>query len=472
MNLSDRDRFIVGILAVAGVPYETAYNLYGISKAYYYRLKEKSSTLLDWLFVDGRFAKEVIWVTQQFIERCVLALSFYCRAPIEGIVSFFDLVLGFHISKGKIHSIRERARQKAELFDATVNLEGIKIVATDEIFQQEEPILTTVDLETRYIVLMDPADNRTGETWRNALTGKSMQGFQPEVNVSDGGSGLIKGIPDAFPNIEMQLDVFHTLRDLGIEVNKRDRAALAKLKQLYDLEERLQGKRKHKKTFEAYAELCETIDVYLKKVDSLNILYTWLREYVGFTGYSYAKSLGICNWILDEMSALYPDHKKLIDAITLFRKHLPDMLQFQIRLEKELCKEAQTYCVDGSAFILLYNQMSYPANSAKYEFLEKKLYHLFRDRLPEARDTLCQVIKRTYRASSMIENVNGCIRDFIELKREIPSKCFILLKVFFNTKKSMRSRHKSWVGTSALDRLTGQENPDFLDIVTTPRFVA
>ena len=173
--------------------------------------------------------KEVIWVTQIFIERCVLALTFYCRAPIEGIVSFFDLVLGFHISKGTIHNIRERARQKAELFDSQVNLENIKILATDEIFQQDEPILTAVDLETRYIVLMDPEVNRTGETWSRALSNKVDQGFRPDVNVSDGGSGLVKGIPGAFPEIDMQLDVFHTLRDLGVEIHKRDRFAVAKL---------------------------------------------------------------------------------------------------------------------------------------------------------------------------------------------------------------------------------------------------
>ena len=459
-------------MAVAGVPYDVAYRLYGISTAYYYKLKDKSNSVLDCLFVNGKLAKEVIWITQIFIERCVLALTFYCRAPIEGIVSFFDLVLGFHISKGTIYNIRERARQRAEQFDSQVDLGQIKIVATDEIFQQDEPILTAVDLESRYIVLMDPKGNRTGETWSLALSNKTDQGFRPEVNVSDGGSGLMKGIPDAFPEIEMQLDVFHTLRDLGIEINKRERFALAKLTTLYDLESRLQGKRKHKKTIEAYEELRKTIDTHLKTVDTLNILYEWLREYVGFSGYSYGKSLWLCNWILDEMATIYPEHKKLTDAITQFRKHLPAILQFQVRLEKALYKEAQTYHVDNNAFVLLYNQLAYPANSVQYEILEKKLFHLFRKQLPEARVSLTQLIKSTYRASSMIENVNGCIRDFIDLKREIPQNCFVLIKVFFNTKKSARSRHKSWIGTSALDRLTGQSNPDFLDIVVGPYFAA
>ena len=459
-------------MAVAGVPYEVAHNLYGISTAYYYKLKDRSTTLLDCLFHNGKLAKEVIWVTQIFIERCVMALTFYCRAPIEGIVSFFDLVLGFHISKGTIHNIRERARQRAELFDSQVNLENIKILATDEIFQQDEPILTAIDLETRYIVLMDPEVNRTGETWNRALSNKADQGFHPDVNVSDGGSGLVKGIPGAFPEIEMQLDVFHTMRDLGVEIHKRDRFALAKLTELYDLEARLQGKRKHRKTIEAYEKARIEIDSHLRTADTLNILYEWLREYVGFSGYSYAKSLSVCNWILDEMARLYPDHKKLNDAIIQFRKHLPDTLQFLVRLEKALYKEAQAYHVDSNAFILMYNQMSYPAGSAKYEILEKKLFHLFREQLPEARKSLLQIINRTYRASSMIENVNGCIRDFIDLKREIPHNCFVLLKVFFNTKKAMRSRHKSWIGKSALDRLNGKSNPDFLDIVVGPNLAA
>ena len=467
--MNARERFIVGVLAVAGVPYGIAASIYGISKAYYYELGGKSRILLDWLFAQKENAKACVWITQNFIERCVMALSFYCRAPIEGIVSFFDLVLGFHISKGKIHAIRERARQKAEEFDATVGLATIKSVATDEIFQQDQAILTTVDLETRYIVLMNPAGNRTGETWSSALKEKAVQGFHPEVNISDGGTGLWKGVPNAFPGIEMQLDIFHALRDLGMEVNKRERSALAKLTRLYELEGRLQGKRKHKKTIAAYEELNQSIGPCLRKVDTLNILYEWLREHMGFTGYSYTRSTEICNWILDEMLAIYPENKKLSDAINAFRRHLPVLLRFQLRLEKELGLKAQAIGVDKTAFLLLYRQMTYPSNSAKYEFAEKKLFHIFGRQLPDPRMILQEVINKTYRASSMIENVNGCIRDFIDLKREIPQKCFVLLKVFFNTKKAKRSRHKTWIGTSALDRLTGQQNPEFLDIVVAPR---
>ena len=146
-----------------------ARNLCGVSKSYYYEQSKRAEKLLRLLFVGGEWPQNIIVVTKNFIERCVMALSLHCRAPIESIVAFSDLVIGHHISKGTIHRIREKAAKTAEEFDASVKLESAKMIASDEIFQQNKPVLTIVDLESGYVVGMDAAASRSSESWECAL---------------------------------------------------------------------------------------------------------------------------------------------------------------------------------------------------------------------------------------------------------------------------------------------------------------
>ncbi len=71
-------------------------------------------------------------------------------------------------------------------------------------------------------------------------------------------------------------------------------------------------------------------------------------------------------------------------------------------------------------------------------------------------------IKRT---SSLVENLNGRLRPYMNLKRMVPEKFLTLLKVYFNTKKYRRSRKAERKGKSPLELLTGQKHKDFYDIV-------
>lgn len=53
----------------------------------------------------------------------------------------------------------------------------------------------------------------------------------------------------------------------------------------------------------------------------------------------------------------------------------------------------------------------------------------------------------------------------MNLKRMVPEKYFILLKVYFNTRKYHRSRVTERQGKSPLELMTGKEYPEFLEIL-------
>lgn len=461
-------RFIIGVLAFVGVKYSEAERLFGVSSSYYYSLKKPAEAVLSILYPEGGDVIGFIAITPDFLKRCVLALMFYCRAPIEGIVCFFDRVIGHHVSKGTIGNITNAASIKAEEFDRTISLAGIKNAAIDEIFQQDTPVLAGVDLDTRFVVMMEPVEDRTGETWGSNLDSQKARGFAPTNVIGDGGTGLSKGVREAFGDeVNLQGDVFHALRAVGVVVSSIERKAMSKLTKLIELEDKILGStRPQERTFKKYLELHSDAMSEVEKSDTLGILFGWLRECVGFNGYGFTEARELCEWILSEMVRLYPDHSKFLSATKSFRDSLPKTLAYLRGLRINLTDAASEFGVDVDDFLLMYYQTSQPPHTEKCQIIEKRLYQKFGDLLIPARERLAQVLERTHRASSLIENVNGCIRDFMDLKRVVTARLFPLIKLYFNTKIAVRSRKDGWAGTSALERLTGQKCSEFLDIVT------
>lgn len=218
--------------------------------------------------------------------------------------------------------------------------------------------------------------------------------------------------------------------------------------------------------------MCLTIDDHLLRADCLRILYVWLLEYLSFTGYGYDHCLDMCGWILDEMKKLYPKSGRLCDEAESLRSNLPDILSFLPRLRRSLTEMAHDYHVPEYAFTLMYSQMTLDIHSERCQIIEEKLYRIFKGRYLEARESFRQIIRTTYRASSDIENVNSRIRVHMNAERQIPDKQFPLLKMMLNTKKCHRSRRPERIGTSALDRLTGRNTPDFLDaLLGKPHYI-
>ena len=465
-------RFVLGVLAMVGVPYEVTKQLFDISRSYYYSLRIPAERVLTALFGNGEETpKKILLVTKDFIDRCVMCLSLHCKVPNEGIVTFFDLVIGYHVSKGGIGRIQKAAVEKAETFDTEIHLETIKEIAIDEIFQQGKPVLTGIDLESNYVFLMKATDDRSGATWAQCLDVQKERGLNPELVVSDGGSGLLKGVEQTFPGIEKQPDVFHMLRGLGNEVHAIEKHGQAYLNEYCDVERRVSKRKWRKLPYnlrKKYRKMNEEIDAYLCKVDDVCILMDWLRECIGFTGYGYQQSVFLCEWILDEMSLRFPERRRYQNAIRSFREHLKELLSFLLRLRGKMVEKAKEYGnVNEHDFMLLYQQR-FCTSLPLYDLMEKRLYQRFGPRLCEARVTLDEMIRSTRRASSMIENTNSCLRPFMNTKREVSGDFLILIKVYLNTKKAMRSRNKNRRGTSALDRLYGRQYPEFLDIVSTP----
>ena len=455
-----KERLGIGSASMMGIPYRIAEEEFDISRTYYYDLGQKADCVLENLCASERTTERVIALNKAFRERLIVSLTCYGMSAAN-ITAFAEEMFGYSISGGTIWNTLKNVSGKAEAAEKSVSLENIKHIATDEVFQNGEPVLT-------YVFLAQSAPDRSAGTWKAALKEKEGQGLKPELNVSDGGSGLVKGVREAFPEIETQLDIFHALRDLGNGVRSVEQAEIRRLSKLFDLEYRIQTTKTYLPTKQEYDLMNQNTPARLLQADSLRILYDWLREYTAFSGRNYQESVSLCEWILDEMAALYPKRDHLQKQIRRFRERLPDLLAFLHRLQRDMKATASLFPTREDAFSLLYRQRAWDYRSEEYRFMENKLYHIFGERLPEARETLKAMILHTYRASSPDENVNGRLRVFMNARRGVPSWQLPLYKMFLNMKKAKRSRRAERIGTSALERLTGQSHPNFLDALLGP----
>ena len=410
-------------------------------------------------------AQQVLIADEHFYEKMIISLALDGTASEEGIQRILENNFQKHVSIGKISNILNQAARRAAEFDESVDLSGIRQGANDEIFQCGNPVLTGVDADTGYVYLLQPAADRTADTWENAMKSCKSRNLELDVSISDFGTGLLGGIPKAFPNACIQPDLFHFLMEIGKEISSQERRVYAMLADYYKCEEALSGKRVHEKTFQKLLSLEENLSPAIERCDRLLTLYHWLREMTRYQGYCYPDVLSLCYWILDQMEDTSGITDKLRKVLAKTRRNLPDVLIYLERAEKVLREYAMKKGYPEETFVLMYRMQGYHPGSQEYRSADRRLRHILKKKYADAYLEIEGILKGVKRASSLVENVNGRLRRYMNLKRMIPEKFLTLLKVYFNTKKYRRSRKAEHVGKSPLELLTGQEHPDFYDIV-------
>lgn len=438
----------------------------GISREYIYQQKTKVTEYAQSLDSPEISDKDVpvLRLDKKTINRLILSLSLDCQSPNDGIVRFFETaVREVTVSAGYISAVISEASERAREFDDQIDLSAINQGANDEIFQCGVPVLTGIDPESTYTYLLEEAGDRTAETWELYLSDRKDHGLELTTSINDGGTGLRAGIPRVYPEVNLQADTFHVIYEVGREVSKIERKVYGLLKGEYALKENLDGKRPRKKNKEALETLQPKTAAAVYAYDLIFILYTWFRELLGFSGYSMGESTVLLEWIIAEMSQLANDYPGLLKEMHKVHKMLPSLLSFVKRLENEMAKKAKEKDLPVEAFYNMYRQLSYTADNPQSREIQLNTVYLLMERYTEAKDEFQKILNSTKKASSMVENLNGRIRGYMEVKRVIPAKFFVLLKVYFNTRRYRRSRVKDRIGKSPLELLTGRSHLEFLD---------
>ena len=458
------EKFRIGCQAISGVPIDEITAASGMSRAYVYQQKDQVREYAATLAEEPETG-QTIEVTPGFKKRFILSLALDCGSSLCGIQRVFETVLGQNVSIGYLSGVIAEASERAQRFDDTIELAGIRQGANDEIFQGSVPVLTGIDPESTYTYLLEEATDRTAETWAIYMQDCKDRGLELETSINDNGSGLLSGIPRVYPEIDFQGDTFHSLYEMGKEVTKIERKAYACVKYEYTLQERAEGKRPGKDIKEKQAESQLKTKEAIATFDIINILFGWLRELLGFSGYCMEDTTNLIKYVLEEIEKYAACYPGLIKEVEKTRRNLPILLSFIGRLEREICSRAQELGIPPDAFRLLYQQMSFCSGSRQSREIDCQLTDMLSEQysLLHIRAEFQKIINGIKKASSLVENLNGRIRRYIDMKRVVPTRFFVLMKVYFNTRRYKRSRCKERIGKSPLELLTGKHQPEFFE---------
>ena len=248
-----------------------------------------------------------------------------------------------------------------------------------------------------------------------------------------------------------------------------------------ECEEAIMGSRPRKSRFDRLEELWDTLPAILEQHGQIFNCYQEIRFLLGIRGYNEKETQRRLNRCLDQMVRiasrcgsdghhLYSRYRAVLKAIRSFRTLIPSLTARYAYLYQTFHKEAERLGISMEAFIIRYHQAVAQDLDKQCEMEEKLEQLVGLSKRAEFEQAYQDALASTHSASSMVENLNGRIRKYIYLKRVLGSEFLITLKVFFNTRKTKRSRIKEFVGTSPAERMTGQYVPDFYALLEQTGF--
>jgi hypothetical protein len=83
---------------------------------------------------------------------------------------------------------------------------------------------------------------------------------------------------------------------------------------------------------------------------------------------------------------------------------------------------------------------------------------------------MAAVAARVVRASSVIENLNSCLRSYFFLRRQLSPDYLALLQFFLNHRRLLRSEHPERAGKSPAEVLAGESHRHWLVFLGYQRF--
>ncbi|MBR1685243.1 MAG: transposase [Clostridia bacterium] len=488
-RFSFAERLNIGCAYNAGMEAKSLAALYSCSVQYVYTLGAQAKAMVSQFdHLNLQSGTRIVVVDPAFIELVVIALSVICQASLEDVQIFVRHVFAESLSTSTISRIRHKHAETARMFNTNVNLSAIRVGANDEIFFGQTPVLTGVDLTSTYIYSLAIAPDRTAETWQLQMMLLHNQGLNLATSISDAGNGLLKGIQSAFPECHIQIDVFHTLYDMGNVVCGITEKVYAYLRDLFEAEwQILHGQRVFEKTFEKWSLMNAECEAIISICDQMEILDQWAKEILAFPGYEAQESIVLLNWIADEFIRLaalgkdlqYVKFYRLKSAAETLKKRIPLSQKYLAQLDSNIKERAKALCLPPEAYHLAYKMRRLGYETQEYASAYHRIEELLRNRrmtVPSLMADLDDILSYTYKASSMVENVNSRLRTLLNDMRGLTPDMAEMIQLYMNTKPYRRSGVAARIGKSPLEMLNGDKSsfmdimfPDFNPVLTVQR---
>lgn len=478
-SLGPRARRQLALDALGGRPVSRLASENLVSRKFVYQQLRKAQAGLDLAFdppdqPDGL----LFWlpVTRPWLRQLVLALALSCHSSYRGIVELFADLLDLDLSVGTVHNILGSAASTAESINQQQDLSAVRFAALDEIFQAGSPVLVAADVRSGYCCLLSPEGHRDADTWGVRLLELRERGFRPQATVADFGSGLRCGARQALPETPCWADVFHPLRDFQALARCLDNRAYDALSCYEDLSrQQARYTRRHvwksaslaKKSVLAARATGKAIAL----ADEVSTLLCWWRQDVlALAGPDHATRCWLHDWIVDELRAREPLYEPIRKVRQLLQNHKDELLAFAFQLDVDLVKLAERFEVSSAVVreALAVGQMDERRPSRWQR--EQQLWKQLGGKYTRLRVEVEKLAAAVVRASSVVENLNGRLRNYFFLRKQLGSNYLKLLQFYLNHHRYARSERAERQGKSPREVLNGQKHGHWLELLGYQRF--
>lgn len=473
---SPRERQTLALQALAGTTTITALAAHhDVSRRFIHRQSDKAQEALDAAFAAAETDEKTVLfdlpVTKAWLRAFVLAQILIGHSSYRGVIELSRDLFDRNLSVGTVHNIVYQAAERARELQAAERLDRVRVGAHDEIFQGQAPILVGVDVESTFAYLLSEEEHRDGETWALRLWECADKGLLPEFTVADGGKGLRAGQALVWPARPCRADVFHALLDTGRLAFYLERRALGALA-AEELLERKMAKAKAKGLGNRYSKrlsvISKNMNSALALADDCAILCSWLREDVlALNALDLETRRANFDFIVAELRAREPLTPHRIGPVRkMLENQRNDLLAFADEIERALIALAADLQYPIPTLWERFDDLCRAAAIGANE-LESDDSSATPDPVDDALRT---IIRRTVRASSVVENLNSRIRLYVFLRRHLGPAHLDLLRFFLNHRRFLRSEHPERVGKSPAELLTGQPHPHWIELLGFQRF--
>jgi len=471
LNVEDRKNIAIEVVSQKKTITQAA-NDYDTSRKFIEQQRDKALAGIENNFKEQE--SDVLFylpINKAWIHQLVLALAMFCKASYRNIIAILDYLFDYKMAIGTVFNIINQASVNAEKINNAQDLSNIKEAAIDEMFLNNSPILTGVDLYSTYCFLLKDEDDREGETWEKHLVVLKDQGLNPDKFIADFGSGLRLGLNLSYEDTPCHGDVFHVLFDLKkLSLYFRNRVKSRKT-----LVDKLLAKLGKATKKEKNIELEKQLEIAEKDKEkfmflscNISILVDWMaHDVLSIAGGSPESRSMLYDYIISELKLLEELHPHKIKATrTTLENRKDNILAFTLDMDKEFENIAEQFKGSKEDLWYLCELHRCERFSAKYynrsEEIKKKLG--MKDYII-LMGLVGQVINTTTRASSLVENLNGRIRPFCNLRKQMGDRFTELLKFFLNHNQLTCSRKKERKNKTPAAILNKQEHAPWLEML-------
>ena len=469
-------KFEMASLAIAGqqtITYISDY--FNVSRTTVHEQKKRAMGAVKREFEesDDDMVLFTISVNKALIKKIVVALFLCCGSSYRGIIFFINSIFNYSIALGSVSNILASAAEMAALINDSYDLSAIQSSAADELFHRNQPILSVVDIDSRYCALLAKSADRDHESWGLNLLYLQDRGYAPGTCIVDGAKGLIKGHESVLPEVRLQHDHFHIVRDLkdcGRFLKNQVASKVTDTLKLVRRTEKAQDAHKKKRCSDALSAALIELSMLEEKSATFLLLASWLQhDVLQLAGYHPDERAKLYDFIVFEMGRIATEDTHRINAILTSLNHRRNtLLDVANSLNAQFEPLADRYKISINTIWCICYTARYGIDSCNYADQSSALEEMIGEKYDEIENAVLAILEKTHRCSSMVENLNSRVRPYLEERKSVSQKTLGLIAFFLNHKPFMRSKHERLVNKSPAESMTGKPHLPWLEMLGFP----